>query len=264
MKYRLYGQDGISKEPRAPLDVETDTEASAREQGTQAGMEVLRVEPLPLFTSAEPTPGPSGAVRTAPVFPGTVKAAGIISILYGALGLASLPLVVLLVAVGWTFAGGFLLPDPDAAEKKARVLVLGSVILLGVGLIGALFLYLGARVLRGAARDTLALAWLCLASGVLALVLAIADMCCVEEPARPMFSADGQPVESEGPLVHVRDLVYVGGLVLAGYLALKGRPAYLAWRRTQDGPLAAATQDPRAAAFDRHPNDGFQKSDIGI
>jgi hypothetical protein len=44
MKYRVYGQDGISKEPRAPLDIEAVTEEAARQQAAQAGMEVMRVD----------------------------------------------------------------------------------------------------------------------------------------------------------------------------------------------------------------------------
>jgi hypothetical protein len=45
MWYRLYGRDAISKEPRAPLDIEADTEEAAREEAAGMGMEVLQVDP---------------------------------------------------------------------------------------------------------------------------------------------------------------------------------------------------------------------------
>jgi hypothetical protein len=54
MKYRVYGQAGISKEPRPPLDIEAVTEEAARQQAAQAGMAVLHVEvALPRSTQPE-------------------------------------------------------------------------------------------------------------------------------------------------------------------------------------------------------------------
>jgi hypothetical protein len=44
MKYRLFGRDLTSREPRPPLDVEADTEEAARAQAAALGMEVLQLE----------------------------------------------------------------------------------------------------------------------------------------------------------------------------------------------------------------------------
>jgi hypothetical protein len=44
MQYRLIGRDLKSNEPRAPLDIEADTEEAARTQAVEMGMEVLQLE----------------------------------------------------------------------------------------------------------------------------------------------------------------------------------------------------------------------------
>src|SRR5262249_20650078 len=46
MKYRLFGRDLKSNEPRAPLDIEADSEEAARTRALEMGMEVLQLEPF--------------------------------------------------------------------------------------------------------------------------------------------------------------------------------------------------------------------------
>ncbi len=54
MRYRLYVQNTISKEPRPPLDIQADGEDAARTQAAEMGMEVLRVEPAQQASAATP------------------------------------------------------------------------------------------------------------------------------------------------------------------------------------------------------------------
>jgi ribosomal protein L40E len=88
MKYRVHGQDGITREPRPPLDIEAVTEEAARQQAARAGMEVLRVElAFPRSTKPEEAPlrgGPNEKVRaTLRVVGPVVILAGILLILGG-------------------------------------------------------------------------------------------------------------------------------------------------------------------------------------
>jgi hypothetical protein len=46
MRYRVYGVEGVSREPRAPLELETDSEEAARLQAKEMGMAVVQVEPI--------------------------------------------------------------------------------------------------------------------------------------------------------------------------------------------------------------------------
>lgn len=62
MRYRIYGQDLISKEPRPPLDIEAETEEAARTQAAEMGMDILQVEPM-RPVPAEPLPSQSVALN---------------------------------------------------------------------------------------------------------------------------------------------------------------------------------------------------------
>jgi len=48
MRYRLIGRDLKSNEPRAPINIEADTEEAARTQAVEMGMEVLHLERIQL------------------------------------------------------------------------------------------------------------------------------------------------------------------------------------------------------------------------
>ena len=46
MRYRVFGRDAVSKEPRAPLFVEADSEEAARNAAASQGLEAEEIEPI--------------------------------------------------------------------------------------------------------------------------------------------------------------------------------------------------------------------------
>jgi hypothetical protein len=68
MRYRVYGVDGISREPRAPLSLEAASEEDARAQAKKLGMAVEEVEADQPKTPAPPVPA-GVAPAVAPAVP---------------------------------------------------------------------------------------------------------------------------------------------------------------------------------------------------
>jgi hypothetical protein len=62
MRFRLFGTDLKSNEPRAPLDIEADTEEAARTQAVVMGMEVLQIERFQ-HSAIEGGAGPANIAR---------------------------------------------------------------------------------------------------------------------------------------------------------------------------------------------------------
>lgn len=59
MRYRMYGQDAISKTPHTPVDIDADTEAAARADANEMGIQVLKVERLDGVHSVAPSAAPA-------------------------------------------------------------------------------------------------------------------------------------------------------------------------------------------------------------
>jgi len=146
-------------------------------------------------------------IRHAPPYPGTVRTAGIVWIVFGSLILLNL-LGVLLITFVFVAGGG---PGREGAVGGA--LCVGGVI----GLFGGAFLFVGVQSVRGTAADTLG-------NGIGSIVIGLLVLAA---GAFTAAAADGAGNAIGGGVNGLAGLA----LVLAGILALVGRGAYRDWRR---------------------------------
>jgi hypothetical protein len=162
------------------------------------------VEPLPVGGWEEPVP------VSAPPFPGIVRAAGIIWIVFGGLILLNFILVMALVLV--------------FAPPEARGAAVGVAMCVGVfvGLIGGVFIFVGVQTVTGSARDTLG-------NGIGSIIFSV------------LVSGSGVSVlqrggASTGDLIAAGiNLLAAGGLMAAGIMVLIGRDQYRTWKRSLGG-----------------------------
>ncbi len=145
-----------------------------------------------------------------PVFPGTVRGAGIAWIVFGGLILANI-LVVLIVAL--SLEAKDRAPGDLRGDRLAEVL--GIVVCAGLflGLIGGGFIYVGVQSVNGAAQDTLG-------NGIGSIIFGVLNLAAGIARIGAGFFIDG-----------VISVLCGSGLLAAGVMALVGREEYRAWRR---------------------------------
>ncbi len=167
-------------------------------------------EPLPPMRPEPPRWGPDDVdYRLGPEapYPATVKAAGVIWIVYGCLILLNLVVALLMAFAVMSQFGG----------RGAEVLMGGLMCtMVVVGLIAVAFLFVGVQSVRGTARDTLG-------NGVGSIILALLQFGGAAYYGLQLNNVVQAAVASVGGVL----------LLTAGVLALVGRSTYRDWKRAQ-------------------------------
>jgi hypothetical protein len=146
---------------------------------------------------------PESDYERGPPYPGMVRAAGIIWIVFGGLILLNLGILLLMM---------FVLAQKGAAEAAMVGGVVGAVI---VGLFGGVFIHVGVQSVAGTATDTLG-------NGIGSIIFALLN-----------FAGAVAQAGNGNVIAAVVSFLCGGGLLAAGILALIGRADYKAWRRAR-------------------------------